>query len=126
MCVNFITVFHALFVVRKSFLAAFSSYILSLAKNLYKKRVRKTLMNSTSSIFFCSPFTPIHRPVKRLPRGPSLTFVHLSYFISRKTSTIFGLKQSSLLKLILTPPPLQTKTLTCNYTSIIHVDHHNF
>jgi len=41
--VNFINVF-CRFVCTKVFLALFSSYVLALAKNLYKKRERLTLM----------------------------------------------------------------------------------
>jgi len=33
-------------------LAAFSSYVLALAKNSYKKRARKTLMKSTQGVSF--------------------------------------------------------------------------
>jgi len=45
--VSISSTFFMRFFVRKSFLAAFSSYVLSLAKNLYKKLARKMLMKST-------------------------------------------------------------------------------
>jgi len=44
------TVF-ARFFVPKSFLAAFSSYVLALVKNLYKKRTRLMLMKLTVGVF---------------------------------------------------------------------------
>jgi len=39
------------FFVQKSFLAAFSSYVLALAKKLYKKFARKTLMKLTPAVW---------------------------------------------------------------------------
>ncbi len=47
--INFINVFCTLFFVQKSFLAAFSSYVLALAKKLYKKCARLTLMKLTAA-----------------------------------------------------------------------------
>ncbi len=45
--VNFINVIRAKNLYESLFLAAFSSYVLALAKNLYKKCTRETLMKST-------------------------------------------------------------------------------
>jgi len=48
--VSISSTFFARFFVRKSILAAFSSYILTLAKNLYEKRSQITLMKLTIGI----------------------------------------------------------------------------
>jgi len=55
--VNFINVFCALFLYESLFLAAFSSYILALAKNLYKKCARLTLMKLMAGFSFKSQST---------------------------------------------------------------------
>jgi hypothetical protein len=49
--VNFINVFLRAFFVRKTFLAAFSSYVLALAKNLCKKQAHLKLMKLTNAEF---------------------------------------------------------------------------
>jgi len=46
------TFLRANFSYKRCFLAAFSSYVLALAKNLYKKRTGKTLMKLTERINF--------------------------------------------------------------------------
>ncbi len=50
--VNFINIFRSHFSYETSFQQLFSSYVLALAKNSYKKCARKTLMKLTTGVNF--------------------------------------------------------------------------